>query len=35
MKAFGGGKLLQANRTVQFARYQTGGPSFKKRCRAP
>ena len=31
MKAFGGGKLLQANRTVQFARYQTGGPSFKKK----
>jgi predicted aldo/keto reductase-like oxidoreductase len=31
MKAFGGGKLLQTNRTVQFARYQTGGPSFKKK----
>jgi predicted aldo/keto reductase-like oxidoreductase len=31
MKTFGGGKLLQANRTVQFARYQTGGPSFKKK----
>ena len=30
-KAFGGGKLLQTNRTVQFARYQTGGPSFKKK----
>ncbi len=31
MKAFGGGKLLQTNRTVQFVRYQTGGPSFKKK----
>jgi len=31
MKSFGGGKLLQTNRTVQFARYQTGGPTFKKK----
>jgi uncharacterized protein len=31
MKAFGGSKLLRTNRTVQFARYQTGGPTFKKK----
>jgi len=31
MKAFGGGKLFQTNRTVHFVRYQTGGPSFKKK----
>ena len=31
MKPFGGGKLFQTNRTVHFVRYQTGGPSFKKK----
>jgi uncharacterized protein len=31
MKPYGGGKLLQTNRTVQFVRYQTGGPAFKRK----
>lgn len=31
MKPFAGGKLMQKNRTVTFAKYQTGGRSVKKK----
>lgn len=35
MKPFGGGKLLQENRTVQLASYQAGGESMKVKKTAP